>query len=195
MGFAAGMQMAGTVTSAIGAYQAASSQKSLLDAAGDISEVNARLSEASARAELRAGEQRKGAVQMQTARLKGAQRAAQAANGVDLGVGSAAEVQTSTDTLGEIDANTVAYNALRSAWGYRMQGVNFKNDALMRHAQADGISPALSAATSLLGGAGQLASSWYGNGSLPGMGSTYNYNNDASAWKFSASGADIRGRR
>ena len=44
---------------------------------------------------------------LQTRRVKGAQRAALAANGVDIGVGSAAESLATTDIVGERDANTI----------------------------------------------------------------------------------------
>jgi hypothetical protein len=61
-----------------------------------------------------------------------------------------------------VDANTIAANAVQSAWGYRTQAVNYKNDALMSRATASGISPGLNAASTLLGEAGQVASTWYG---------------------------------
>jgi hypothetical protein len=84
-----------------------------------------------------------------------------AANGVDLGDGSAAEVQATTDVMGELDANTVHANAVRSAWGYRTQATNSQNDAVMRRSAADGISPGTSAMSSLLGSAGTVAQGWY----------------------------------
>ena len=47
----------------------------------------------------------------------------------DLGVGNAAETLASTDIMKEVDANTTMANAIRNAWGYRMQGTNFTNEA------------------------------------------------------------------
>ena len=84
-----------------------------------------------------------------------------AANGVDMGYGSAADVLTTTDVLGEIDANTIAANAVYQAWGYRTQGVNYNNSALTKQAQASATSPLMSAAGTALGSAGLVASSWY----------------------------------
>jgi hypothetical protein len=98
---------------------------------------------------------------MQAGHLKARQRVGQAAGGIDLGTGSAAEVRASTDIMKEIDANTLGANAVRSAWGQRMQGTNYQNQALMARANAAAISPGAAAATSLLGSAGKVASSWY----------------------------------
>lgn len=169
MGFSAGslattslaMQGAGAASSAIGAYASAQGQKSLLNTQADMDEINARLAEASARSALMAGQRQEQTIQLNTAQIGGAQRAAMAANGVDLGTGSAAEVQASTKIMGEIDADTAHANAVRAAFGYRTQATNYQNDALMRRASAGSISPLVSATTSLLGSAGTVASSWY----------------------------------
>lgn len=83
---------------------------------------------------------------------------------------------TSTDVLGAIDANTANANAVRAAWGYRTQATNYANDALNKRAADGAISPFLSGASSLLGGAGQVASSWY-RLNKPGMAPT-NYGSD-----------------
>ena len=78
-----------------------------------------------------------------------------AANGVALDSGTPNAVLTSTDVMGEIDANTIEQNALAQAWGYRTQ-------AGMDRARANAINPGMSAATTLLGSATQVASTWYG---------------------------------
>jgi hypothetical protein len=56
--------------------------------------------------------------------------------------------------LGEADANTIRSNAIGSAWGYRTQ-------AAMARVQADGINPGLTALSTGLGAARQVAGSWY----------------------------------
>jgi hypothetical protein len=56
----------------------------------------------------------------------GAQRAAYAAGGVELGSpGSALETVADTAALGEQDVRTLRANAAREAWGYRAQAVGF----------------------------------------------------------------------
>lgn len=155
------LQGSGAISSAVGAYYGARSQQIMARGAADIDEINAQQSELAAQQELNRGNTEVAAATQRAGQVKGAQRAALAANGVDLGTGSAAEILTSTDIAKENDINTITANAVRSAWGYRTQATNFKNDALMKRAGADSISPGMAAFTTLVGGATQVASSWY----------------------------------
>lgn len=152
---------AGAASSAVGAYYGAKSQKVSLELQSSLSDINARMSESAAQQTLLTGQREDQKSRIATANLKGSQRAGMAANGIDLGEGSATQVLTSTDVLGEVDANTLHANAVRSAWGYRTQGVNQSNQALMSRASAGAINPGQSAMTSLLGSASSVASSWY----------------------------------
>ena len=154
-------QMGGAATGAIGSYFSAATQKATLQGQAAVADVNARIAELGAQSALYQGQQQVGQLTLQAGHLKSRQRVALAANGVDLGVGSAAEIQASTDIMKEIDANTLTANAVRSAWGYRTQAVNFQNEALTKRATAGAISPFGSAAGSLLGSAGSVAGSWY----------------------------------
>ena len=148
------LQGGGAITSAIGAYAGAQANS----AQARISDTNARLSELGAQAALLQGQTEEMRSRMATANLKSTQRASFAANGVDLGEGSSARTLTSTDVLGEVDANTIHANAVRAAFGYRTQALNYTNDAAMRRAGPGGLA---AGATSLLGSGGQVASSWY----------------------------------
>lgn len=154
-------QMAGAAISAIGSFYSSKSQASSLEFQADIGAINARIAELGAQQELIRGEQQVGALTLRVGKLKSKQRVALAANGVDLGEGSAAELLTSTDLMKEIDSNTLQANAVRSAWGYRTQAVSHQNDALIRRATAEGISPLGSAGSTLLTSAGSVAKSWY----------------------------------
>ena len=154
-------QIGGGVTSAIGSYFSAATQKATLKGQAAIADTNARIAELGAQQELFRGQQQVGALTLQAGQLKSRQRAALAANGIDLGVGSAAEIQASTDIMKEIDKNTVEANATRSAFGYRTQAMNFQNEALTARATASAISPGMSAVSSLLGSATSVAASWY----------------------------------
>lgn len=58
--------------------------------------------------------------------IMGSQRAAIGASGVQNDTGTTGDVLTQTATLGEFDAQTIRANALREAWGYKVQGTNFK---------------------------------------------------------------------
>lgn len=165
-----GAQGAGAAMSAVGAYYGAKSQQVALRGAADIADINAGQSELAAQQELNKGNQAVGAVTQRAGQIKGAQRASMAKNGIDLGDGNAAEVLTSTDIMKEEDVHTLTANAVRAAWGQRVVATNHQNDALMKRAGADSISPFMAGATSLLGSASQVASSWYSmnkSGALP----------------------------
>lgn len=169
MGFNAGQiatasmigQIGGMATSAIGSYYGAATQKATLRGQAAVADTNARIAELGAQSALFQGQQQVGALTLNAGRMKSAQRAAMAANGIDLGVGSAVELQASTDIMKEIDVATVESNAVRSAFGYRTQAVNFQNEALTKRATAGAISPFGAMSTSLLGSVGSVAQSWY----------------------------------
>lgn len=152
---------AGVASGTIGSYWSARSQKIALDGQAGLADTNARISELGAQQELIKGQQEVANLTLRAGQLKGSQRTALAANGVDLGVGNAAEIQASTDVMKEIDKDTITANAVRSAWGYRTQGMNYQNEATVKRGTADGISPGMSAVGSFLGSAGSVASSWY----------------------------------
>ena len=119
-----GLQGISAIVSVMGAYGSVAAQKRQLQSQAEMARINAQLAEQSAQSALLAGQRQEQRSLLTTAGLKSTQRAAFAANGIDLGEGSAARVLTSTDVMGEIDRNTIAANAVRDAWGYRTQGVN-----------------------------------------------------------------------
>lgn len=155
------LQGAGAATSAIGAYSAARSAQSSLDYQAGLADINSKQAELAAQQELFRGN---AAVAQSTARagqIKSAQRASMAANGIDLGEGSAVDVLTSTDLMKENDTNTITANAVRAAWGMRAQATNYKNEATAKRASADSINPFMNGASSLLGSASSLAQNYY----------------------------------
>ena len=156
-----GMQAAGAGMSAASTYYGAVMQKSALNFQADIANINARMSEVSAKQELERGSFQEKQVRLQSENLKSSQRAAMAANGIMLGEGTAADIIKSTDYMTEMDVDTVRANAARAAFGYRTQGMNYRAQAGAARAGADGVSPWLQTSASLLGSAGNVATSWY----------------------------------
>jgi hypothetical protein len=82
-----------------------------------------------------------GSIQEERARTRGKlaigqQRAAIAANGVDLGSGTAMDIVSDTALFGEEDALTTRFNAMNDAWGLRAQAVDYRNQG--RAAKAKG---------------------------------------------------------
>lgn len=177
-GLAAGslwLQAAGAGMQAIGAYQQAKSQKSALkhqaamsEIGADVSMINAQIAQLGAESALNQGKQQIAQITLAAGQLKSKQRTAIAKGGIDLSEGSAAEVQSTTDLMKAIDVDTAQQNALMAAFGYRVQEMNAQAqaasqriDAVMARGSAASIDPAKAAFTSLLGGAANVAGSWY----------------------------------
>lgn len=124
----------------------------------NIARLNAQMMERQAQGVLRSAEKAIVTKTMQAGQVKSTQRARLAANGIAVGVGSAAEIQASTDIIKEIDKNQIKSNAVADAWGYRMKAVGYEGDALMAMAKKQ--SAALNFGTTLLGGASQIANNY-----------------------------------
>lgn len=154
-------QIGGAATSAIGARSSASAQRTALKSQAAVADINARIAELGAQSALQQGQRQVGALTHRAGQIKSSQRAAMAANGIDLSTGTAAEIQTSTDIMKDIDVATLTLNALRTAWGYRTQATNDQNEAMVKRSTAKSINPGQAAFTSLLGSAGSVASSWH----------------------------------
>ena len=142
-----GLSAAGAVTSAIGAYQQAK-------VAGEVAARNAKIADLQAEDALRRGENEAAELRRRVAATKSAQRVSLAAKGLDLTYGTAADLQDQTDFFGESDVATVRTNARKEAWSRRSQSANFQAEALSQR-------PWLSAGSTLLAGAGQVADKWY----------------------------------
>ena len=155
------LQGIGAIVGVMSAYGSVQAAKRSLRFQAQMAEINGKMAEQGAQSILMAGQRNEQRSSIATANLKSTQTANFAANGIDLGEGSAARTLTSTDVLGEIDKNTIHANAVREAWGYRANAVNANNDALMKRSQADGMSGGAAAFTSLLNSASSVAQNWY----------------------------------
>lgn len=146
----------GGTLGAVGAYQ----QGQVAKQVGRNNQIMAEY--AAQDAQRRAGEEAI-KVQQKAAALKGTQRAAMAAKGLDLGVGTQADILDQTDFFGATDAATTRNNGNRDAWSAREQGRNARaqGDAAARQAN-------LSAFSTVLGTAGSVAGRWYDYGRKPG---------------------------
>jgi hypothetical protein len=124
-----GIQAQGQVLQAKSAQVQANLQSAL-------ARINARLAESAAQGALFSGARSEQAKRLETAAFKGRQRTGFAASGVDMQSDSVVRVLTSTDIVGDIDANTIAANAVRAAWGYRTEAANHSAAAMMGAANA-----------------------------------------------------------
>jgi hypothetical protein len=155
------LQVGGMFTSAIGAQSQAQSMQNNYNFQAQMGDINARIAESDAQAQLAAGNKQIQNSKLKTAQLKSSQRASMAANGIDLGSDSAVNILSSTDYMGESDALTISANAIHAAGNARMQAVNASNQAIMNRAMASGIDPGQAGMSSLLSSAASVAASWY----------------------------------
>ncbi|UUL83449.1 hypothetical protein [Sphingomonas qomolangmaensis] len=123
-----------------------------------VADRNAALEQESARDALARGRTEEERSQRQTASTMGAQRAAMAANGIDLTFGSAASFVADTARVGQQDAATIRENATREARGMEREAANYRGEASAQRSAATGaaISGAFGVASSALGSAQQF---------------------------------------
>jgi transposase InsO family protein len=164
MGIETGMMLFGAGMSAYGAYNSSQQTKNAYNAQGQVAENNAKIAEWQAQDAVRRGDVAASRQGIRTNQVKGAQRAALAANGVDLGVGTALNIVSDTDYFGQVDRATILDTAAREAWGYRTQGANYDANASLLRSRADAESPLMAGATSFLTSATKVAGTWYKTG-------------------------------
>lgn len=155
------MSVAGAGLQAYGAYRSSKAQQAAYNYNAQVGELQAQASDVEAADALARGEQAVTQHRQQVSQLKGRQRAVLAANGVDLGEGSALNILTDTDVMGEYDANIIRQNAEREAYGHRKQAWAYRSGATLDRFGADSQSPLLAGTSTLLSGAGSVASQWY----------------------------------
>lgn len=117
---------------------------------------NQMMAEYAAKDAERRGEEQATQIAQRARQVFGAQRASMAAKGLDLGEGTAAELQDQTDFFGQTDAVTARNNGRREAWTDRQQGAmaRYQGDAARANAN-------LGAFSTLLGTGGKVAGKWY----------------------------------
>jgi hypothetical protein len=154
---------ASLVMGGISAYQQSASAQASMEYQAQVARNNAITAEYQAQDAIKRGEVAEAEQRRRTAMMKGSQTARLAANGLDISEGSALNILSDTDWMGEQDALTVRDNASREAWAYRQQGANSQSNSNMLQASADAQNPLLSGATSIMTNPalGTVANKWY----------------------------------
>lgn len=165
----------GSAVSAVGSHQQAQGQKDTMKYNAAVADANAKTADFAAQDAKDRAEQRAIMVGRKVADVRGRQRAAIAANGLDLSFGNAQDIQDTTNFYGLEDQRTERDNGEREAYSLKSQGTNYRNEAAMNRARADNISPFGAAATSLLGSATKVASKWYDKQPTFGSGSAWSF--------------------
>jgi hypothetical protein len=125
------LNVVGGVTQAYGQVQAGRSS-------ARVAEFNAQMAELQARDAERRGGEAANRHRQQVTRVIGSQRAALAAQGVDVGDGSALDMQIDTASLGELDALQIRNNAAREAFGYRASAIDSRRRGRLGRADSAG---------------------------------------------------------
>jgi len=147
----------GAAVSAGGSYMQSKAQKDALGYQEKEAEMNAQLQGQMAEDAIARGNRDAQDHMQKAAIMKSSQRAAIAANGIDVSQGSPASILDDTDYMAKVDVGRIKGNARREAWGYKVGQTNASNTALMLDAQGDNINPGMNA---LMSGVSSVASNW-----------------------------------
>jgi hypothetical protein len=151
---------ASTAVGAYGAYTQAQAQKQSAEYQAGVDEQNAKIQERNAQDIEARGRDEQDRYRRRLAQMMGSQRAQLAGTGVDIGSGSALDLMADTAGEGARDTFTMGQNTARSAYEARVGAMSSTAQANMARSTADGISPGLQAAPTLLSGASQFGSQW-----------------------------------
>lgn len=151
------MAIASTALSTVGAGVSAFGQYQQASYQSRVEQQNARLAADRSRDALRRGQIEAERYGREASREQGALRASMAANNIDPGYGSAADVRGDAATYAAQDIETIRENAAREAWGFEVDAMNSRARARSYRGAATGalVGGAFGMATTALGGAVQ----------------------------------------
>ena len=121
------LSLASAMNQARGQRRAARGTERAGELEGALYDQNAEFAERQADDAIARGHETEGRYRAGVRQVIGTQRAGYAAQGVDVGDGSAAEVQADTAYIGELDALTIRNNAKREAYGFKVDAWNSRN--------------------------------------------------------------------
>lgn len=113
------------ISSASGSFAQSSAMKAEASYQRNLFDINKSFAEMNATDAIRRGDKAANAIRKQGKQIRGAQRAAFAAQGIDVGEGSAIEIQDDTEKQAKLDAVTIKNNAYLEAWGYKAQALEY----------------------------------------------------------------------
>lgn len=121
-----GLSAASTITKFAGERQQATAAERQGAYEQAVYNTDAQLAEQQAADAIARGKEAETRQRQATRGLIGSQRAALAAQGIEVDSGSALDVQADTAAMGELDALTIRNNAAREAYGYKVQALNYR---------------------------------------------------------------------
>lgn len=153
--------------------KAGEAQQTAAESQADLTDYNAAVAELQATDAVERGAIEANRFRQRTRVLIGEQRAGFAAGNIDVGYGSAVDVQADAALLGELDALTIRTNAGREAWGYRVEAEDLATRADITRKEGGALAAAgrqrqsahrWAAAGTIFSGSASLLESRYGFG-------------------------------
>jgi hypothetical protein len=167
VGWGGALAAGSAVMSGVSSGMQANAQQQAQQYQAQVASNNAKLAGEQASSTVQAGQAAAMQSGLQAAQVLGEQKAALAANGVNLGSGSAIDLQATTHYLNAQDISNITNNAARQAWGYNVDSSNYAAQSGLSAWQGHSSNPA---AIGTMGG----ASSLLGSASLYAMGNKTN---------------------
>lgn len=167
------VEVGGKVAAGNADKRAGAAAKAAADDQASISDYNAQVADQQAADAVAQGTTEEDRFRTQVRGMIGTQRTGFASNNVDVGYGSAVDVQGDAAKLGELDALQIKTNAARAAWGYQVQAEDYRKQADVTRktgvaqqaaAGAAATGQYISAGSSLLTGTSSLLQLKYGMG-------------------------------
>ncbi len=151
----------GALVSAKGAYETSAMNKIGYQEQAAVQRHSAEVDEFRASDALERGQRDVFNVRLKQGQVEGAQRARFAAAGLDLNEGSPLAILMDTRYMGNLDAATAEDNANKEAYVLRESAATSRRNASFLDWRGDQENPRKAYVSSLLGSAGQVASTWY----------------------------------
>lgn len=146
------------------AKKAGLAEQSAAESQAQLSDYNAAVADVQAADAETRGQIDANRFRTRTRGIIGEQRTGFAAGNIDVGFGSAVDVQADATFLGELDALTVRTNAAREAWGFRTQGTDLLARAAIQRKEG--------ANAAAVGRQQASAANWQAGGTLLGAGTS-----------------------
>jgi hypothetical protein len=175
-----GASLAGAGIGAMGAYESGQATSAAAAYQAQVALNNAAIARQNAELAMQSGEQQVGIQGMKTRAAVGAEKAGEAASGVDVNKGSFVSARAGTAELGALDALTIRSNAAKQAYGYEVAATSNTAQAQLdtfesQQAKDAGLVSALGTAIGGVGSAGlnyaKMTNAGFGN-SITGAVST-----------------------
>jgi hypothetical protein len=109
--------------------EAGAAERRAAESQAALADWNAGIADLQAKDAIERGAEDESRFRQYVRQMVGSQRAGFAAANVDVGFGSALEVQADAAMLGELDALTIRTNAAREAWGFQVQAQDLRQRA------------------------------------------------------------------